>query len=126
LAIQAGRTTGVEPCHRSRNRTYRPVYLKAWNEAKINHVQYFLKNLSEGTATYTAEFEIEAVEKQKAQLKVQNEGITLASKTIELNPGTHNYSLTFEIKKPQLWWTNGLAGFHVCLRNVPRRHGFSG
>jgi beta-mannosidase len=88
---------------------WRPVYLIAWNEAKINCVQYILKNLSEESASYTAEFEIEAVEKQKAQLEVQHEGITLSKETIELNPGTHIYSLPFEIKKPKLWWTNGLG-----------------
>ena len=88
---------------------WRPVYLKAWNEAKIIQVQYFLKNLTEETAFYTAEFEIEAIEKQKAHIEVQNEGITLSKETIELNVGTSRYSIPFEIKKPKLWWTNGLG-----------------
>jgi beta-mannosidase len=88
---------------------WRPVYLKAWNDAKINRVQYFLKNLTEETAFYTAEFEIEAIEKQKARIELQNEGIILSKETVELNPGTHHYTLSFEIKKPKLWWTNGLG-----------------
>jgi beta-mannosidase len=88
---------------------WRPVYLRGWNEAKINHIQYKLLDLSEEKATYTAEFEIEALEKQKARLEVQNEGFTLSKETIEMNQGTHNYSVPFEIKKPKIWWTNGLG-----------------
>jgi len=88
---------------------WRPVFLNAWNEAKIRHVQYRLSELTENRASYTAEFEIEALKSQKATIAVENEGISLGKEIVELHPGTHQYTLRFDIKNPKLWWTNGLG-----------------
>lgn len=88
---------------------WRPVFLNAWNDIKIRNIQYRLSELDEKKASYAAEFEIEATGNQSATLTIDNEGIILAKERVELNAGTHRYKVSFDIKKPELWWTNGLG-----------------
>ena len=88
---------------------WKPVYLKAWDDAVINNLQIVQHEVSDEKATFTAVFEVNAVKKGKAKLSILNDGTPLASANVGLTPGVKTYSVDFEIANPQLWWSNGLG-----------------
>jgi beta-mannosidase len=88
---------------------WRPVSLKAWDDARIENLQIIQNEVSEESAKFTAVFEVEAVKKGKAMLAVKNDGTTLATAAVQLQEGIQKYHVDFEINDPQLWWTNGLG-----------------
>ncbi len=92
---------------------WRPVYLNAWDEAKINDLQIVQHEVSDAKATFTANFEIDAEGSKSATLSVLNDGNLLTSKTVQLQEGTKIYSVDFQIENPKLWWTNGLGEAHL-------------
>ena len=88
---------------------WRPVYLKAWNDAHINNLQIVQHEVEKETAKFTAIVEIEAEKDALAGVQVENNGQVLAMATVNVKKGTGSYSLDFEIANPKLWWTNGLG-----------------
>ncbi|WP_203532632.1 beta-mannosidase [Draconibacterium halophilum] len=92
---------------------WKPVYLKAWDNATIENLQIVQHEVSDEKATFTAVFEVDAVKKAKAAITINNDGQSLASSDINLTPGINKYSVDFEIANPQLWWTNGLGEAHL-------------
>jgi beta-mannosidase len=92
---------------------WRPVYIQAWDRAKMENLQIVQNEVKEEVATFTAVFEIEALQKQKATLLVETDSMQLGSANIQLKEGTHKYSVDFQIENPKLWWTNGLGEPHL-------------
>ena len=92
---------------------WRPVTLKGWDKAKIENLQIVQNSVAEDKATFTAVFEIDAVNNGKADLTVLNDGTILATSAVELKNGVGKYSVDFEIANPKLWWTNGLGEAHL-------------
>lgn len=92
---------------------WRPVSLKAWDEARIENLQIVQNEVSEEKATFTAVFEVEAEKRGKAVLTVKNDDTVLASAEIQLQEGIEKYEVDFEIQSPKLWWTNGLGEAHL-------------
>ncbi|WP_346859053.1 glycoside hydrolase family 2 protein [uncultured Draconibacterium sp.] len=88
---------------------WRPVYLQAWDEAKIEDLQIIQNSVEEDKATFKAVFEVDAAEKGKAVFSVKNEQNKLAEASINLVEGTNKYTVNFEIENPKLWWTVGLG-----------------
>jgi len=88
---------------------WRPVTLNAWDEADIINLQIVQNKVSEKEATFTAVFEIDAVQNGSALLSVNIDSISLASAAIQLQKGISKYSVDFKIEEPKLWWTNGLG-----------------
>ena len=92
---------------------WRPVHLKAWDNARIKNLQIVQHEVSEEKATFTAVFEVEAEKRGKAALTVKNEGIILASAEVQLQEGIGKYEVDFGIQNPKLWWTNCLGEAHL-------------
>jgi len=88
---------------------WRPVYLKAWDEAKINDLQIVQHEVAKDKATFSAVVEVDATEAKPATITISNEGQELAKADFQLEPGISLYKLEFEISNPKLWWTNGLG-----------------
>lgn len=88
---------------------WRPVYLEAWNEARIKNMQLKQNQLNEKEASLTAVFEIEANAATDATISIENEGAELAKTSIKLTEGISTYPVDFKIEDPKLWWTNGLG-----------------
>ncbi|HKI88418.1 MAG TPA: glycoside hydrolase family 2 protein [Draconibacterium sp.] len=88
---------------------WRPVYLKAWDDAAIENLQIVQHEVSDEKATFTAVFEIRSLENHSARLTIMNEELQLASEKVRLKKGIGKYSVDFTIKNPKLWWTNGLG-----------------
>src|SRR5690606_10501395 len=92
---------------------WRPVSLKAWDEARIENLQIVQNEVSEEKATFAAVYEVEAEKRGKAVLTVKNDDTVLASAEIQLQEGIEKYEVDFEIQSPKLWWTNGLGEAHL-------------
>lgn len=88
---------------------WRPVYLKAWNEARINDLQLVQHKVGKDKATFSAIVEVDAEQAKPATIAITNDGQELAKADFQLMPGTSLYKLEFEIADPKLWWTNGLG-----------------
>jgi len=92
---------------------WRTVTLKAWDNAKIENLQIIQNSVTEEKATFTAVFEIDAVNDGNANLSVSNDSTLLATSAVELKKGVAKYRVDFEIANPKLWWTNGLGEAHL-------------
>lgn len=88
---------------------WRPVYLTAWDDARIENLQIKQNKVSEQEALLTAVFEVEANHENEATLSIENEGVELAKANVKLAKGISTYSVNFKIDNPKLWWTNGLG-----------------
>lgn len=88
---------------------WRPVYLKAWDNARINDLQIRQNKLNEDVAKFTAILELESEKEVLAGIQIQNEGMELASSKVHLKKGVHKYELNFDLENPKLWWPNGLG-----------------
>lgn len=92
---------------------WRPVFLTAWDDARIENLQLKQNSVSETEATLTAVFEIDASAANKATISIENDGIELAKADVKLTEGISTYSVDFKIANPKLWWTNGLGEAHL-------------
>jgi beta-mannosidase len=92
---------------------WRPVYLTAWNEARIENLQLKQNSVSEKEAKLTAIFEVDAVSANDATISIENDGVELAKTKVKLTEGISTYSVDFKIDNPKLWWTNGLGDAHL-------------
>jgi beta-mannosidase len=90
---------------------FRPVYLKAWNKAKIESLQLVQGELTKQNARMTAVFDIRSTIRQSAVVSILDEKSreTLNRESVDLVPGVNRVSLPFDIKNPKRWWTNGLG-----------------
>jgi len=88
---------------------WRPVYLEAWDNARIADVQLVSKAVSEKSAQLTSKIEIESNNAQAAKVYVKMDGEPMAQKEVHLNKGNNLVILDIDIKNPKLWWSNGLG-----------------
>jgi len=88
---------------------WRPVYLEAWNNARIADVRIENKSISEKSANLSAGFEIEANTNEKTTVLISINGTTLSKKEVQLVKGTNQVNLDFAVENPKLWWSNGLG-----------------
>jgi Beta-galactosidase/beta-glucuronidase len=89
---------------------WRPVYLETWNKARIRNVQFIQKDVTASRANVSSVVEVlsdSAVD--NASIRVMADGKIYASKQVNLTRGLNRVALDYTIKKPHLWWTNGLG-----------------
>jgi len=84
---------------------WRPVYLEAWDHARIKDVQVIQKSITEKEAQYDIVFEVESDGSEK-EMELFVGG---TSKSVLVKEGTNFETVSFVIKDPKLWWTNGLG-----------------
>ncbi len=88
---------------------WRNVLLKAWDNQKIENIHVVQKTLATKSALLKAELEISADQAGKQELSINVNNIPASNQSINLQKGTHIYTVDFEIKNPKLWWPNGLG-----------------
>ncbi|NDP21283.1 MAG: glycoside hydrolase family 2 protein [Paludibacter sp.] len=86
-----------------------PVYLRAWNNFKINDVYIQQTSLTDELATLSGEIEIESSKIQHVNIQISTKGIKPVNQTVELQVGKNTFTLPIKIKNPKRWWTNGLG-----------------
>lgn len=90
---------------------WRPVYLQAWDDVKINDVYYRQTAVSARQAQLETIVEIFADKPTTATLSIINrtDKRSEVSRQISLEKGLNKVPLSFSMKNPRLWWTNGLG-----------------
>ncbi len=94
---------------------WRPVYVRAWDNARIENVFYQQKNITQTNAAVSARVEVLSDKVIPNARLIVSEATTkklLASQNVDLVVGINKIVLPFNIKNPQLWWSNGLGKPH--------------
>lgn len=94
---------------------WRPVYLEAWDNAKIENVQYKQIALNKDLAKLQAKCEIQSNQAQKVNILITDikNGNLLVKIATDLKAGLNQVNLDFSIKNPKLWWSRGLGEAHL-------------
>jgi beta-mannosidase len=90
---------------------WRPVWLESWDAARVDNVRVVLKSVNKDVAEMSAAVEVFASGASDATLAVENrtDRQTAARLPVKLQPGANRFTLDFTIKRPRLWWPNGLG-----------------
>src|SRR6266545_3484303 len=90
---------------------WRPVYLEAWDKARLEDLHILPKQVTAAAANLTAEVEVVASSNGSATIVVDNltDKSIAARRDVNLTPGSNRISLDFVIARPALWWPNGLG-----------------
>lgn len=95
---------------------WRPVYVEAWDNARINDVFIRQPEVSKSRASLIGKVEILAdkeIDQANVTITEAASGRVLAGQTVSLQKGINKISLPFSIKSPKLWWSNGLGEPHL-------------
>ena len=88
---------------------WRPILVKAWNEARLTDVYFQQKTLDTVQAQLDTRVAIESEQAGPATLSVFWNDSLLAQQELDLQPGNQEASLPITIKHPRLWWTQELG-----------------
>ena len=90
---------------------WRPVYIEAWDDARIEDLHIVTREVTPAAARLTAEVEVVAKSNAAATIIVDNvtDKRVAAKRVLTLTPGSNRVSLDFVIARPALWWPNGLG-----------------
>lgn len=95
---------------------WRPIFVKAWDEAYIDNIHYIQREVSKQKAVIETAIEINADQEiSSANIEISDEesGKIFVSKSIQLEKGLNKIQVDFQINKPELWWSNGLGKPHL-------------
>ncbi|BDD05449.1 beta-mannosidase [Aureibacter tunicatorum] len=93
---------------------YRPITLKAWDEAKLVDV-WVRQNHKEDRVELQHTIEVESFEDGQVQFVINSQDNSFESiqKTFDLKKGLNTLDLSFDIIDPELWWPNGFGEPHL-------------
>ncbi|MCA9730656.1 glycoside hydrolase family 2 protein, partial [candidate division KSB1 bacterium] len=87
---------------------WKPVYLQAWNDVRINDIHVFTKSVSDSTAILEVMADIESNRDQSAEIRFATNNRTYSG-NIALKKGSTHFTKEIHIPDPDLWWPNGLG-----------------
>jgi len=87
---------------------WRPVYIEAWNDARINFVHTQIKLLDQKRAEVNIEAEVQVSKPQRYTLAINEQ-----TQEYDLKEGRQVLKMTYAIANPILWWPNGLGDAHL-------------
>lgn len=88
---------------------WRPVVLETWNGLKIDDVQVIQNEVNGAKADLTLIAEVLSDSDDNAKIEFKADGKSLASKEVALKKGLNRIEVAAQVKKPRLWWPNGLG-----------------
>ena len=94
---------------------WRPVELQAWNETRVTSLYIKQPLVTAENAKLQALVHIEAELKGAVQIEVYNNSdqTLMVSREADLQSGSNEIMIPFEIKNPKLWWSNGLGDAYM-------------
>lgn len=95
---------------------WRPVWLEAWDDARIGNVFIRQKKVTKAQADISGIIEVEAgSDIPAATLNIcdPSTGKSYAGMKVSLKKGINKIELPFSIRHPELWWCNGLGKPHL-------------
>ncbi len=106
---------------------YKPVYLNCWNDVRLNDLSYFIQTLHDSVANIGFATETESTKDLNLELELHlglNDTSAKAfqkSYTLTIKKGIQRDTFYYSIRKPQLWYSNGLGKanlYHARLHTV--------
>jgi len=88
---------------------WRPVFLEAWNSARVADLHVFAREIQPEVAHMSADIEVVADVNLNATVILENMKVPLTQQAIKLVAGTNHIQLNFDIPHPTLWFPNGLG-----------------
>jgi len=90
---------------------WQPVYIRTWDDARIENVHLIQQDLTDTLAIFTAAIEIVSSRVCNAEIEIHldNPVVDLVESKIELQEGINEVNLDFIISDPELWWPNGMG-----------------
>jgi len=88
---------------------WRPVFIEAWDNARLTNVNIVQKDISAKNVDLTAHITINIFSKQKLYVKILINGKESVRKEIDTKTGEILTDIDFKIENPRLWWPNGLG-----------------
>ncbi|MCS6823843.1 MAG: hypothetical protein NZ529_06065 [Cytophagaceae bacterium] len=88
---------------------WKPVYLEAWDCAKIQNVQFVQKELNEKAASVLLNVEIFSSTDKEATIEAYLDKVKVATLEVKLTKGLNKIECPFRIDNPKLWWPNGVG-----------------
>jgi beta-mannosidase len=92
---------------------WRPVYLKAWDNARITALQISQDSVSSKKALVTTLFTIESASAFEGKLdlsySLNGKNTEVGQRIINLKKGMNEVMINLAINNPALWWPNGLG-----------------
>lgn len=91
---------------------WRPVYIRAWSDSRINDVFIEQKEVGAGRAVIAGHVELDADKDMDGVLVTITDeatGRVLGERQADLKRGTNRVTVDFVLHKPKLWWSNGLG-----------------
>ncbi|MEP6925553.1 MAG: glycoside hydrolase family 2 protein [Pyrinomonadaceae bacterium] len=88
---------------------WKPVYLNAWDKARIEDLNIRQKELKGETASLTAEVEVIASGNADATVEIENlnDKKVVVKQSVKLTVGTNTVALDFVVANPKLWYPVG-------------------
>ena len=85
---------------------WKPVYIHAWNDIKINHVNCLTRSINNNNAALTLQVELEANKDPTTNYHlIINDSIH----QLKIKKGINQYFYQFYVSNPKLWWTHDLG-----------------
>jgi beta-mannosidase len=90
---------------------WRPVFLEAWDDARVSDLHIQMGDIGAAVANVTAEVEVIADKNVEATVVVDGspDRTVAARRGVYLTPGANHIALNIAIPHPSLWWPNGLG-----------------
>jgi len=106
---------------------WRPAYIEFWNDMRFEDVHVSPRNVSKESAEVEVDVEINSSIDCTADLQVVGDGhgLIYGAHRVEIRRGVNNFNLSFLLKNPELWWSNGLGrpflyDFKVLVKNADK------
>ena len=90
---------------------WRPMFLEAWDEARVADLHILPNEIRADVANMTAEVEVIADANSDVTIAVDNltDKTVAAQRRVSLMPGLNRIALNITIPRPAIWWPNGLG-----------------
>jgi Beta-galactosidase/beta-glucuronidase len=93
---------------------WRPIYVVAWNDARIENVHYIQESVTARRANVKVRTEVIADNAGEAVLEISYDGLRRPiSKKVNLTKGLNVVEQDVVVNNPKLWWSNGLGEAHL-------------
>jgi beta-mannosidase len=88
---------------------WKPIMLEAWSGFDLVDYHVIPKNVSKDHATILTNVEVRSDVEGLLTAEISLNGEIVLSKNLRLVSGEQQIELSFDMKNPRLWWTNGLG-----------------
>ncbi len=99
---------------------YKDVYINSWEKMRIKNLKIEQKLVSDTSAKLIAHIELESEKFYNASILISspNNEFDSVSQKLDIYEACNYYKIEFEIKNPELWWSNGLGEQKIYDINV--------